>query len=135
MTTIRIAVVASPKVGITTFLDSLPYPHVKVPAPYELLDRAPRYYALPTGDLLEVTINPVFLYDRDGVLIMWRESVSGSESRARADYKLIGYRSMLIENTDKNTTQEKGEETAFSFRDGRECARVLMLLVEKIRRV
>ncbi len=132
MTTIKIAVMANPKVGVTTFLNALPYPHVKVPASYETLNQAPRYYALPTGDLLEVTINPYYLYDRDGVLVMWRQSIPGSEDQARAVYKQIGHKRVLIENVTERSG--RSDDAAFSFRDGKECARVLMFLVEKIRR-
>lgn len=126
-------VIVAPRggVGSSTFLDSLPFPRVKVPNPH-ISTGSIHYYALPSGDMLEVRESSLSSPETDAYLVMWRNSVSGSEVSARATYERITQKKVLMENLD-GTVGASQDSVAFSFRDSQECARVVMEMVAKVR--
>lgn len=135
MTTLKLLLLASGSgVGSTTFLDSLPFPFVKVPTRFDCSDHQ-RYYALPTGDLLEVSTRYNCLGKTcDAYLVLWRSSVKGSREKARAIWeRLPAGKKLLLENLD-STSRPSGDpgSVAFSFRNTSVTAKVLMTLIEKV---
>lgn len=131
MTTVKLLIV-SPcgGVGVTTFLDSLPFPKVKVPNPFDCTE-CTHYFALPTGDMLEV--NSSRSYERetcDPCLVLWRRSIPQSEEKAREIWEGISVPKMLIENLVEGS---EPSVSSFSFQDSQKCAQTVMKMVEKIK--